>query len=277
MTFVQTLKRDLHCVISLIENPAVLECTHIYPNSLGSTGYKPAFWDRLRMFWSEEKVGEWAALLGTLQGTERLLNTMTLNVMAHKAWGQALFAFKHMETSVGGRKMDLQFHWLKPHEKTPATLTKEDFIKRPLLRSNEVCGDGHLHFHNVRTSQPIKSGDIITMRTPYPTARALPSKALIDLQWYLNRIASLTAAATEIELKKFSDDDDDGFDSRAILATSETASTNIFSSQAIMNPSSISGYLTSDNEDDDDSEDDDDDQCDAQAEVMDVTDTESTY
>ncbi|KUL89945.1 hypothetical protein ZTR_02890 [Talaromyces verruculosus] len=208
----QTLERDLHCVISLIENPAVLECTHIYPNSLGSTGYKLAFWDRLRMFWSETKVSEWATLLGTLQGTERLLNTMTLNVMAHKAWGQGLFAFKHVETSeasTDGQKMDLEFYWLKPRVKTPKSLTKEDFIKRPLLPSNEACGDGNLHFHNVRTSQPVKSGDIITMRTPYPIEQALPSKALIDLQWYLNRIAALTAAATEFELKLFSDDDDD--------------------------------------------------------------------
>lgn len=223
-------------------------------------------------------MNEWASLLGTLQGTERLLNTITLNVLAHKAWGQALFAFKHLETSAGGKRMDLQFYWLKPHQKTPTRLNKEDFIKRPLLPSNEACGEDLLFFHNVCTSQQIKSGDIITMRTSYPDEESLPSKALIDLQWYLNRIASLSAAATDAELKKFSDDDDDGFDSRAILATSETASTNIFSSQAIMYPSSISGDLTSDNEDDDDdSEDDDDDQCDAQAEVMDVTDTESTY
>lgn len=97
--------------------------------------------------------------------------------------------------------MDLQFYWLKPHKEIPCDLKKEDFIKRPLLPSNEASGEGFLSFHNVRTSQPISSGDIVPMITPFPTVNPLPSKALIQLQWYLHRIASLTAAATDFELK----------------------------------------------------------------------------
>uniref|UniRef100_A0A093VS29 Collagen alpha-1(XXVII) chain n=1 Tax=Talaromyces marneffei PM1 TaxID=1077442 RepID=A0A093VS29_TALMA len=246
----------------MIENWAVLENAHIYPNSLGPTGYKLELWDRLRLFWSEEKVNKWESLLGTLQGTESLLNTITMNTMVHKAWGQALFALKHVKTNATEDKVDLEFYWLKPYKNGGLQLKKEDFTKPPTLPSNK-----HL------TSQQIKSGDIITMKCYYPTASPLPSKALIKLQWYLNRIASLTAAATDFELKLLSDDDDDddGFDYRAILASSQTTSTKIFSSQPNIDHSSS---MTRDSSSDDESDDKDDRNVQPAGTTMDVTEIE---
>lgn len=79
------------------------------------------------------------------------------------------------------------------------------------LRGDNVS-DGEIE---ARTWQPIRSGDIITIPTAYLGAETLSSKELIDLQWHLDRIASLLDATTDIELVRFSDDDEDDFDRRA--------------------------------------------------------------
>ncbi|EEA19615.1 conserved hypothetical protein [Talaromyces marneffei ATCC 18224] len=180
---------------------SVLENSHIYPDSMGPLENRQAFWERLELFWPKEKVDQWRRILDTPEGTGSLVNTLTMNTLAHKAWGEALFALKHVKTSAREDKIHLQFYWLKPQKDIPTSLTKDDFLKRPCLPSDECSGEDLLNFHNVKTLQPIRSGDVITMGSYFPSVKPLPSKELIELQWYLHRIVALSAAATEDELK----------------------------------------------------------------------------
>lgn len=197
-------------MITKIKNLTVVEHAHIYPNSLGPAGERQAFWEQLKRFWPQKQVEQWHNLLGTLQGTERLVNTISMNVLVHKAWGAALFALKHLNTSEDKFSMKLQFYWLRPASK--ANLTVEEFLKKPSLPSDEQCGEGSLYLYNVRAHQPIKSGDIITLSTLSPLTKPLPSEGLINLQWNLHRIAALSAAAIDHELEMMGDDDDDDYD-----------------------------------------------------------------
>jgi hypothetical protein len=85
--------------------------------------------------------------------------------------------------------------------------------------------------------------------------------------------------ATEDELKQSSSSDEDGFDSCAIVASSQTASTKIFFNQPnIDHPTSVSEDLTSHGEAEEDESDSDDDDRTVQPEgtAMDVTETELT-
>ncbi|QKX53442.1 uncharacterized protein TRUGW13939_00521 [Talaromyces rugulosus] len=153
-------------VLTKIENPIVMEHAHIYPFSLGIAGQRQSFWDGLRLFWLEEVVDIWHEILGTAQGTERLVNTMMLDCTSHRAWGAALFAFKFEKISEDKRQMNLKFYWLPRRTMEPQmTLSKEEFLKSPEIPSERSLGPGFLQFFTVRTGQTIKSGDIITLYT----------------------------------------------------------------------------------------------------------------
>jgi hypothetical protein len=99
-------------VFTKIETLIVLEHAHIYPFSLGKAGQRQSFWDGLRLFWPEEVFDKWHEILGTAQGTERLINTMILDCTSHKALGAALFAFNFENISENKRQMNLKFYWL---------------------------------------------------------------------------------------------------------------------------------------------------------------------
>jgi hypothetical protein len=112
------------------------------------------------------------------------------------------------------------------------TLSKEDFLISPETPSERILGPG-LQFVNFRTGQLIKSGDTITLYTPDPESFPLPSEDLINLQWHLNRVAALSAAAIDDYLSRFGgeDYDSDGDDDYGCLPASSQATMDIFSSQ----------------------------------------------
>jgi hypothetical protein len=53
----------------------------------------------------------------------------------------------------------------------------------------------------------VKSGQKFTLKTSDPIRLPLPSKELLELQWHLNRIVSMSAAA---EVRDEEDDEDNG-------------------------------------------------------------------
>lgn len=191
----------------------MLAHAHFYAFSLGKAEQKRSFWNGLRLFWPEEVVGAWSNILGTAQGTERLVNTIMLNCTSHKAWDAALFAFKFVSISEDKRTMDLKFYWLPRRcKESEVMVSKEDFLKPPQKPSEETVGPRYLRFFNVRTGEPIKSGDVITLFTDDPVDYPLPSPEIIELQWHLHQIAALSAAAIDDHVATYCTNDDDNDD-----------------------------------------------------------------
>lgn len=239
----QSLDRDCRCIITNIWNPVALVGCHIYPNSLGQAGYKPSFWEGLSLFWSQEKVQEWQSILDGARGPEVLCNMITLNALAHNAWDGGLFALKHISGNEDGQgnTMQLQFHWLRPLSPAKKLLTLTEFSSKPSFASDADSGVDDFYLHDNITHQPIKSGQVINLETRSRIKLPLPSKSLIDLQWFLHRIRALSAGAFPDELE-LDDDEDDDFDERPLPASSQTTSTRLFSSQSNNHQaSSISG------------------------------------
>lgn len=226
---------------------AVVGC-HIYPNSLGQVGYKPSFWEGLSLFWSQERVQEWQSILDDAKGPEVLCNMITLNALAHNAWDAGLFALKHISGNEDGHgaTMQLQSHWLRPLSPVKKFLYLTEFSSKPSFSSDAESGVDNYYLYDSTTHQLIKSGYIIDLRTRARIKLPLPSKSLIDLQWYLHRIRALSAAAFPDELE-LNDDDDDDFDEWPLPASSQTTSTKLFSSQSKNHQaSSISGDSSDD-------------------------------
>lgn len=239
----QSLERDRGCVITKMTSTVAVVGCHIYPNSLGQVGYKPSFWEGLSLFWSEERVQEWQSILDGDKGPEVVCNMITLNALAHNAWDAGLFALKHISGNEDGHgaTMQLQFHWLRPLSPVKKYLTLAEFSSKPSFSSDAESGVDNYYLYDSTTHQLIKSGHVIDLKTVARIRLPLPSKPLIDLQWYLHRVRALSAAAFPDELE-LDDDDDDDFDERPLPASSQTTSTKLFSSQSNNHrASSISG------------------------------------
>ncbi|OJJ31235.1 hypothetical protein ASPWEDRAFT_187153 [Aspergillus wentii DTO 134E9] len=141
----------------------LLEVCHIYPQDLNKRQKNDIqmrrFWATLRIFWTQDKVEAWKDELEP-NGTEILQNLITMTRQAHGYWGNARFALFPHKPSDDGKSMDV---------------------------------NGKLF--NCATGQKITSGTVITLRTSDPMTHPLPSYALLQMQWYLNRIAGLSGAA----------------------------------------------------------------------------------
>jgi len=82
----------------------LIEVAHIYPyHSLkqkeeDKSAPRHAFWDHLRVFWSEEKVTAWEAKLFPQsiheKGQEEVYNLISLAPQVHASWQRGLFALK---------------------------------------------------------------------------------------------------------------------------------------------------------------------------------------
>lgn len=104
--------------------------------------------------------------------------------------------------------MQLQFHWMRPLSSVKKFFTLTEYLNRPLFLSHADSGENSLYLHDITMHQPIKSGHIIHLEAEHYVNQPLPSKALIELQWYLHRVTALTAAAFDDELE-LSDDEED--------------------------------------------------------------------
>jgi hypothetical protein len=184
-----------------------IEVAHIYPFSMRSE-YNPAsqsvpsFWNTLRLFWSEERVNAWYDAVFP-RGTEACHNLICLCPNAHKYWEKAHFALKPIGLSDDKKRLDIQFFWLAKGNRT----SQVAILQRPPLPVQLDQGPNMTMLLNVQTKQIICSGDQISLETDDPVAHPLPDLKLLEMQWVLNRVAAISAAAEPQD--DFGDDSDD--------------------------------------------------------------------
>jgi len=161
----------------------------------------PSFWNTLRQFWSEERVDAWYNAIFP-RGTEACHNLMCLTRSAHKYWRDALFALKPIGLSDDRKRLDMQFFWL-----AKGNHSEVGILQRPALPVDLDQGPNITKLYNVLTDKKICSGDEISLETDDPVAHPLPDLRLLEMQWFLTRVAAMSGAAEPQD--EFDDDSDD--------------------------------------------------------------------
>jgi hypothetical protein len=131
---------------------------------------------------------------------------MCLCPNAHKYWEKAHFALKPIGLSDDMKRLDMQFFWLAKGNYT----SKVHILQRPLLPVDLNQGPNVTMLYNVQTRKEVCSGDKISLETDDPVLHPLPNLRLLEMQWFLNRVAAMSGAAEPQD--DFGDDGDDGDD-----------------------------------------------------------------
>jgi hypothetical protein len=215
-------KRDnFTCVIT--GRAGALEVAHIYPffslkGREEGFGPRKIFWTSLRCFWSEDKVTTWEIELfpsGINElGIERVYNLITLSDEVHDVWNQGAFALKPISLSEDKTTLTVQFFWQKKLAGTPAMvpLSTRPESTEGLNEIEDKHGYGTIWLATKIGSQmvrAIKSGDFFDFKTDDPVVKPLPSIKLLEMQWFLQRVAGMAGAAGPYEPDCGEDSDDD--------------------------------------------------------------------
>jgi hypothetical protein len=155
----------------------------------------------LRNFWPEEKISAWKAAVfpdGPEEcGLETARNMITLSADAHILWNDGAFALKPISISEDNTTLVIQFFWQvkQPLLMQTINLTTPRLLTRNLESNDETRLIDCRHSEDRR----IKSGDFFELTTDDPEARPLPSMALLEMQWFLQRIIGMAGAADELK------------------------------------------------------------------------------
>ncbi|KAF2804491.1 uncharacterized protein BDZ99DRAFT_342442, partial [Mytilinidion resinicola] len=179
------------CILTKSGEPRV---AHIYPFSMR---YKdrsveqsgPSFWQASGVFWSKERVDAWYSAIFP-RGTEVCQNLVCLAPHAYAYWERAYFALKPMRISEDKKRLDVQLFWLSRNIHTQAVRAQTV----PLLAAFDQ-GPNLAKLYDHRTDQLISSGSEISLTTDDLALRPLPDMALLEMQWFLYRVAAMSGAA----------------------------------------------------------------------------------
>ncbi|EFE31052.1 uncharacterized protein ARB_02246 [Trichophyton benhamiae CBS 112371] len=204
---VSELARFLLETICIITKHAYPDVAHIYPYSMGGVAHESpnsTFWILLRSYWSNERVENWRAAVFP-RGTETLCNLLCLSPNMHRWHSKGLFGLQPVEISEDKSRLTLKFYWLPQHQFS----RNVDLSARPNIPCDLNGLEMDFKAWNAITERKIRSGDEIILTTSDPQNLPLPDWDLLELQWTLQRLASLSGAA-DINPQEYSDDDSDG-------------------------------------------------------------------
>ena len=100
------------------------------------------------------------------------------------------------------KRLDMQFFWL-----AKGNHSQVGILQRPALPVDLDQGPNITKLYNVLTDQKICSGDEISLETDDPVAHPLPDLRLLEMQWFLTRVAAMSGVAEPQD--EFDDDSDD--------------------------------------------------------------------
>ncbi|KAM5356674.1 hypothetical protein ACJ41O_003320 [Fusarium nematophilum] len=114
-------------------------------------------------------------------------NCICMDRELHRLWRMAAFALKPLQQRES--EIVVQFHWLKKPKLRPGSIMGENFLKQSGLTDQE-WGNGEL---SPMGRRKIKTGETFVIRAEDPDE--LPSFELLELQWYVLRIAAISGVA----------------------------------------------------------------------------------
>ncbi|OJJ44922.1 hypothetical protein ASPZODRAFT_144248 [Penicilliopsis zonata CBS 506.65] len=164
-----------------------------------------------------QKAAEARFALAKQNCYDRDRNEFCLAPTVHRYWGKARFALKPIEASEDGRSLNIQFYWLPIRNLGP----RVNLLVRPSISGPVSAAGDKVTFFNLETDRRVRSDDLITLTSSHPDSHPLPSVPLLEMQWYLQRIAALSGASEEDD-EDYSDDDEDDGDTVPIWEEEET-------------------------------------------------------
>ena len=110
-------------------------------------------------------------------------------------------AFEPVGISEDKKSLTMRFWWLPRREYSPQV----SMVIPPSLPPGLKASSSNAKLWNCDTDEPIYSGQIMTIRTSDPETMPLPSFQLLQMQWFLNRVAAISGAAdvTDEELEDY--------------------------------------------------------------------------
>ena len=165
----------------------------------------------LRNFWPEENITVWETELfpngSDKQGFETPSNMITLSKDVHALWNKEAFALKPISVSDDNTTLTIQFFWQIEHHLVMPTTS---LLTTPLSTKglDNYNRSRLLDYRQTEYLSLIKSGDLFKLTTDDPEARPLPSIALLEMQWFLQRVMGMAGAA-DVE-EGFEDEFSDG-------------------------------------------------------------------
>ncbi|KAK9319847.1 hypothetical protein V1517DRAFT_348725 [Lipomyces orientalis] len=195
------------------------EIAHIYPfhsikyKEEDAFGERHIFWDHLKNFWPEQKITDWELELfpkGPHEiGEEKTYNLITLSRTAHDMWARGAFALKPISVSNDNMTLKVQFFWQKKQTDIQATMS---LLTTPFSTEHLDQNDGA--FDSARavlyySDKRITSGQFFELHTNDPTTKPLPSFQLLEMQWFLQRVAGMAGAAGDIDWEDLDNDSDE--------------------------------------------------------------------
>ena len=161
----------------------------------------PKFWRLLSIFWGRHRVNTWRCKIfpnveKSDTGVDEPFNLISLTPDAHDLWNKGLFALKPLELSNDNTELTVQFFWQVPNKYNQES--RIDLLTEPTSsKSLDDSGPGKwLAYEEADKSlHRIRSGEVFTFRTTDPAMYPLPSNELLEMQWYLQRLVSMSGAA----------------------------------------------------------------------------------
>ncbi|KAF4627020.1 hypothetical protein G7Y89_g11137 [Cudoniella acicularis] len=197
------IRDNYRCVLT---GTGAVEVAHIYPFCLLAEedeifGKRHVFWRMLRNFWSKEKIAAWEAAVfpdgPEERGLETARNLITLSADAHILWNKGAFALKPISLSEDNATLTIQFFW---QVRQPLVMPTINLTTTP-LSTRDLESNGKTRLANCRQPEVriIKSGDLFELTTDDPETKPLPSMALLEMQWFLQRVMGMAGAADELQ------------------------------------------------------------------------------
>ncbi|KAK9329156.1 hypothetical protein V1520DRAFT_279832 [Lipomyces starkeyi] len=195
------------------------EIAHIYPfhsikyKEEDAFGERHIFWDHLKNFWPEQKIADWELEIfpkGLHElGDEKTYNLITLSRTAHDMWARGAFALKPISVSNNNMTLKVQFFWQQKQTDIPATMS---LLTTPFSTEHLDQNDGA--FESARAvlyyaDKRITSGQFFELHTNDPTTKPLPSFQLLEMQWFLQRVAGMAGGAGDIDSEDLDEDSDE--------------------------------------------------------------------
>jgi hypothetical protein len=164
------------------------------------------FWRILGLFWNEDRVKSWqTAILPTgdnlRQPRDGCFNMLSLNKHAHALWGAARFALRPVLQTPDEKMLKVEFHWQK--QSVVSSAAEVDLLAQPVSTRGFHGERGNVLMFTTGTFDEdgtpifrgIRSGKVFTITTKDPVRLPLPSWPLLEMQWYLQRVVAMSAAA----------------------------------------------------------------------------------
>lgn len=175
-------QRSKSCCITSNFEP--VEIAHIVPLHIGGRDMEERnnrrFWKVMRFFFDEQRVNSWMA--ATADPLE-LTNLMCVSGNVQGLYESARFALRPIFQ--GQNRTAALFYWL-PHTE----YTMRGLQAWPGYNVNQQCSPFGCTLFDCATGRKIRSGSVVEFKTADRVKYPVPSGAILDMQWTMQRVTA---------------------------------------------------------------------------------------